>query len=89
MKGSQDPAFKRELKLLIIEACDKDVAPEDIPDDEPLFGENSCLQLDSVDGLQLSMAIQKRFGMRITDSKQMRRVFTSIDAMADFLRPGA
>lgn len=87
MKGSQDSEFKRELKQLIVEACDKDIAPDTIPDDEPLFGDLSCLQLDSVDGLQLSMALQKRFGVRIGDGKQMRRTFTSINAMADYLRP--
>lgn len=88
MKGSEDAGFKNELKQLIIDACDKQVSPEDIPDDANLFGDGSVLELDSVDGLQISMALQKRFGVRITDAKQMRRIFTSVNALADFLRPG-
>lgn len=87
MKGSEDSDFKRELKQLIIESCDKQAAPDDIADDALLFGDGSALELDSVDGLQISMALQKRYGVRITDGKEMRRVFTSVNALADYLRP--
>ena len=87
MKGSDDAVFKAELKRLIVEACDKDEAPESIADDAVLFGDASALALDSVDGLQISMALQKRYGVRITDGKEMRRIFTSVNALADFLRP--
>jgi acyl carrier protein len=87
VKGSQDNAFKHELKQLIIETCDKQVAPEAVADDAVLFGDGSVLELDSVDGLQISMALQKRYGVRITDGKEMRRIFTSVNALADYLRP--
>lgn len=87
MRGSDDAAFKAELKQLILEASDKEVPLERIPDDAPLFGDGSALELDSVDGLQISMALQKAYGVRITDGKEMRRVFTSVNALADFLRP--
>ena len=87
MKGSQDNEFKLELKKLIIEACDKDVALDEIDDDAPMFGESSVLALDSMDALQLSMEIQKVYGVVLADSKELRRVFTSINALADYIKP--
>jgi acyl carrier protein len=74
-----------ELKRLIIAACDKDVAPADIDDDEPLFGPDARLELDSLDALQISMALQKRFGVRLSDSKETRRILASIANLAEYL----
>jgi acyl carrier protein len=87
MKGSQDENFKTELKLLIIEECDLDIGPQDIPDDDPLFGASSCIGLDSIDALQISIAIQKKYGVVITDSKELRQVMTSFASFADHIRP--
>jgi len=87
MQGSQDAEFKRRLKTLIIQECDKDVAAEDIADDVPLFGDDSELELDSLDGLQISMALQKEFGVRIADPKEMRRIMISVNSLADYLQP--
>lgn len=85
MIGSQDNAFKKELKELIIQGLSlEDMAPEDIDDTAPLFGEG--LGLDSVDALQLSMEIQSTYGIVVTDSKEMRRIFTSINALADYIK---
>jgi acyl carrier protein len=75
----------RELKALIIEACDKDCTPEDISDNELLFGPEAPLQLDSLDALQVSMAIKKRYGLRLPDSKETRRVLSSVANMAEHL----
>lgn len=89
MKGSADKAFKTSLKALIIDACDlaDRITIEDIEDDAPLFGRSTRLELDSINALQISIAVQQQFGVAITDSKQMRRVMTSIDTFADFLQP--
>lgn len=87
MKGSQDPALKQRLKALIVAEADKDVAPESITDDEALFGPQTRLQLDSIDGLQISMALQTRFGVRITDPKELARLMRSINTLADHLQP--
>jgi acyl carrier protein len=86
MRGSLDEAFKTELKRLIIEACDKDVAVEQVGDDVFLFGETSVLALDSLDALQISMEIQRRYGVVLADSKELRRVFTSINSLADYIK---
>ena len=73
------------LKTLIVEACDKDCAPESITDDEILFGPEAPLQLDSLDALQVSMAIKKTYGLRLPDSKETRRILSSVGNMAEHL----
>ena len=87
MKGSQDEKFKLELKKLIIEECGLDIEVEDIDEDVSMFGSKSPLGLDSIDALQISIAIQNKYGIVITDSKEMRRVMTSLNTFADFLQP--
>ncbi|MDR1461764.1 MAG: phosphopantetheine-binding protein [Azoarcus sp.] len=74
------------MKTLIVETCDKDCDPASIADDEILFGSGTRLSLDSLDALQLSVALQKRFGVRLTDSKETRRAFASVASLADWLR---
>jgi acyl carrier protein len=87
VSGSQDIAFKNELKSMIIQVCEKDIEPDEIDDNSALFGPKTVLNLDSLDALQLSMEGQKRYGVVLTDSKAFRRAFSSINAFADFLRP--
>lgn len=85
--GSEDSAFKLELKKLIVTTCNRDTAPETIGDDDTLIGAGSVLELDSLDVLQLNVAITQSFGKRIDDTKHARRVMKSVNALADFLRP--
>jgi len=87
MKGSLDEKLKMELKRLIVEECDIMTAPGDISDEEPLFGRDSKIGLDSIDALQISIAIQNKYKIIITDSKETRRVMQSINTFADFLQP--
>jgi len=87
MKGSQDIELKKQLKILIIEESDKEIDPQSIVDDELLFGQESNIQLDSLDAIQLSMAIQKRFAVKITDSKEARRAFATVNSLADTVQP--
>jgi acyl carrier protein len=87
VKGSLDEKLKMELKRLIVEECDISLDPAEIGDEDPLFGKDSRLGLDSIDALQISMAIQNRFNLSITDSKQMRKVMRSMNTFADFIQP--
>jgi len=87
MSGSQDINFKNELKSMIIRVCEKDIEIGDIDDDLPLFGQDTMLQLDSLDALQLSMEVQKNYGIVLADSKAFRKAFSSINAFADFIKP--
>ena len=88
MKGSLDNDLKNKIKTLIIENCELDIEATDIDDDLPLFERKSELELDSIDALQISIAIQNTYGIAIRDSKEMRRVMQSINTFADFLQPG-
>lgn len=83
--NSSSLAFRTEVKAMILAAVDKTDYSDVLRDDEPLFGEGSALDLDSLDGLQISMAIQKGYGIRMADSKEMRRVLTSLITLADYL----
>jgi len=86
--GSKDDALKLRLKKMIIEECEKDdIEPEDVGDDVELFSEASGLELDSLDALQISMGLQNQFGVRLADTKDFRRVVTTINALAEYIQP--
>jgi len=89
MRGSLDEKLKLALKQLIVEECDlaDRITVAEIDDEGPLFGSASKLGLDSIDALQISIAIQNKYGITIMDSKEMRRVMTSINAFADYIQP--
>lgn len=75
----------RDIKQLIIDALGlEDISTQDIGNDQTLFGEG--LGLDSVDALELGLAIQKRYGIKIdADAKDTRSHFTSVDSLAAFV----
>ena len=74
-----------ELKKLIIHTLKlEDIAPEDIEDDAPLFGEG--LGLDSIDALELVVSLEKTYGVFIPDSEVGKKVFRSVNALAEFVR---
>ena len=87
MLGSLDAEFKNKLKQLIVTECEIDIDVDEINDDAPIFGSDSQLALDSIDAFQIAIAVQTHYGVKITDSKEMRRVFISINTFADFLQP--
>ncbi len=90
MKGSLDKALKLRLKTMIITECEKEhLEPEQVADDVLLFSEASRLELDSLDALQISVALQNHFGVRIPDSKAFRRHVTTINELADYIQPEA
>jgi len=83
-----DP-FTTRLKLLIISTLKlDDVRPEDIPDDEPLIG-SARFGLDSLDALELVLAIEKEFGVKIGSSEESRQALGSILTLTTYLRAHA
>ena len=74
-----------ELKALVLDAAEKGAPADGLADDEALFGPDSRLALDSLDALQVSMAIQERYGVRMVDSKETRRALASIAHLAQHL----
>ena len=80
--------LEEQLKRLLIVECDKedDIDWQSIPDDEPLFGQKSRVQMDSLDALQVSLALQRHYGVRIEGAKDGRRILNSIASIAAFIR---
>ncbi len=74
-----------ELKKLILDAAEKDEPDDGLGPDEVLFGDNSRIGFDSIDALQISMAIQTRYGIRLNDSKETRRALSTLNTLAEFL----
>jgi len=78
--------LKYDLKKMIIEDCEKeDISPEDVPNDVELFSQESGLELDSLDALEISMGLQKKYGIKLGDPKVFRRTVTTIDALAEMI----
>ena len=73
--------LKQQLKVLIVEECDKDIAANDISDNEILIG--GALDLDSLDALQICMAVKERYGVRIEGGPEARKALESVQALAD------
>jgi len=81
-------ALTIRLKHLIVTTLKlDDIKPEDLPDDEPLIG--AGLNLDSIDALELVVAIEKEFGLKITSSEESRVALASVSKLADFIRTRA
>ena len=78
-----------KIKQLIITALDlEDIAPDDIASEEPLFGEG--LGLDSIDALELGMALQQEFGVSIdTNDNDLKAHFRSVHSLAAFVAANA
>ncbi|MDR1930108.1 MAG: phosphopantetheine-binding protein [Treponema sp.] len=77
--------LKLEIKKLIVGALElEDIKPEDIADSEPLFG--AGLGLDSIDALELGVALKKKFGVKFSaESSDNKKHFASVDALADYI----
>ena len=78
-------ALEQEIKELIVSALSlEDVRPQDIETDAPLFVEG--LGLDSIDALELGVALQKRYGVAMSaDAAETRKHFSSVAALARFV----
>ncbi len=79
-----------QIKEVLIKALElEDITPEDIEDDAPLFGQNKegrGLGLDSIDALELGIAIKDNFGVSFsTVNEETRKHFASIDALAAYI----
>jgi acyl carrier protein len=74
--------LKQDIKRLMVENLMLQITPQEIGDDQPLFGPGG-LGLDSVDALQLVVALDKTYGLKIPDPECARKVLQSITTMAE------
>ena len=80
-----DQTLINDIKSLIITSLNlEDITPADLDTDAPLFGEG--LGLDSIDALELGLALKKKYGVTLSaESEESRRVFASVAAIAAFV----
>jgi acyl carrier protein len=77
--------LKQQLKKQIVEFLNlMQVKPEDIKDDEPLFGEG--LGLDSIDSIELIVLLNREYGINIQDPKEGRKVLVDVNTMVDYIQ---
>ena len=81
--------IEAKIKELIVSSLDlEDIAPSDIETDAPLFGEG--LGLDSIDALELGMAIRKAFGVAFSKNpEENKKIFHSVKSLAEYVASGA
>ena len=76
--------LKRRVKEMIVERLGLEgLRPEEIDDDAPLFSEG--LGLDSIDALELSIGLEKVFGVKLETEEEGKRAFASVSALAEHL----
>ena len=77
--------LKQQIKEVIVNALElEDITPDKIIDDEAIFG--SGLGLDSIDALELGVALKKKFGVKFNaESSDNRKHFASVNALAAFI----
>jgi len=86
MTAVETTLLKTEIKELIIQTLNiKNIRAEQVPDSVPLFSAENILNLDSIDGIELVMAIQEKYQVRIADQNVARNVLESVDSIAEFL----
>lgn len=77
-------SLKQSLKENIIEQLNlEDLSVEEIGDNDPLFGDG--LGLDSIDALELIVMLDKNYGIKLTDPKEGKTIFESIEVMANYI----
>jgi acyl carrier protein len=80
-----DPtSLRKEIKALIIRELNLEGrTPDELDDRAPLFGEG--LGLDSLDALQLAMAIEEKYELKLPEGDEVRPIFASVTSLADFV----
>jgi acyl carrier protein len=75
----------KQLKAQVIEQLNlEDIAPEDINNDDPLFGDG--LGLDSIDALELIVLLEREYNIKIKDPAEGKKIFVSINTMAEYIK---
>ena len=77
-------ALKLQLKQHMIKYLNLlEITPEDIGDDQPLFG--TGLSLDSIDSLELAVLLEREYNIKITDPKEGRKIFINVNTIVDYI----
>ena len=81
---AEQVALEREVAELLVDTLNLEMEPEEIEPEEPLFGEG--LGLDSIDALELAVAVSKRYGFELrSDDADNNRIFSSLRALTQHI----
>ncbi len=81
-----DPTeLKTQIKHILVENLMLQISPEDIRDEQPLFGPDG-IGLDSVDALQLVVALDKNYGLKISDPEVARGILKNVTSIANAIQ---
>ena len=83
MKSNNHQELYDSVKKMIVKAVRLKISPESIENNQPLFG--GGVGLDSLDALELVVALEKEFGVRIPDSSVGKKVLVSVETMVNFI----
>ncbi len=83
MKSNNQLELYDRVKKMIVKAARLKISPESIENTEPLFG--GSMGLDSIDALEVVVAIEKEFGVRIPDADVGRKVLISVETVVKFI----
>ncbi len=81
----ENEELKRTLKTQIIKYLNlMEITPDDIKDDQILFGEE--LGLDSIDSVELIVLLEREYGIKIQDPKEGRKILVDVNTMAEYIK---
>jgi len=76
--------IRMKLKDLLVSSLNiEEVTPDQIGDDDALFGEG--LGLDSLDAVEIVVILQRHFGVEVKDMERGREIFRSVNSLADYI----
>lgn len=75
-------ALKQQIRQLMVENLMLQISADEIGDDQPLFGPGS-VGLDSVDALQLVVALDKNYGLKVADPEAAKVILKSVSTIAE------
>lgn len=85
ISGGKEPEFVSELARLIVEAVNLEVDPTAIDPDQPIFRDG--LGLDSIDALEIALAISQRYGFQLrSDDENNTKIFSSLRSLAEHVK---
>lgn len=79
-----DPELKDRIKAMMVESLMLKIEPGEIADDTPLFSPDG-LALDSIDALELSVGLEKHFGVATPNAEVARTAFLNVNSIAEFI----
>ena len=78
--------LKLQFKTQLIQYLNlMDIKPEDIADNEPFFGPESSIGLDSIDSIEITVLLEREYKIKITDPKEARKILVDVNTVVEYI----